>query len=522
MGKTAERGAVSAVVVLVLCSTFYIGCEEDLSNHETDRGTFAIVENSIPIGFDRLAYQISFDDRGSAIVNEIETKMPVLSFSGTNSDRTLIAYTPLALNYGGGNASITLEDSLGKNIDELSPSGLLVIENVRGELVTVYQPGCVIINAVWSPVDPEVIVFGFTGLGGSGLTLYNVREKASEIIFSVDGLVPDNFIWSDDGLGVEACVLDAADMGDGTCSFRHVPISPSGLSLPATFFLSSNFFLTEGKKEFSVRLKNGTFIRFPKGLLGGVVGMYGKSAEHSGISHFRADQIRHMSRNGVGFVNFDSDKMRLFVSNGITTPVEVSSRSAVSYKMPMHAYEDTSITQVGAAYGGGCQVSSHSLGGSMQYAVDFQVYRSGYDEIVASASGTISSGSSSVSCNAIDTVGCSIYANPCSCNGGWGNYVMIYHSDGRYTFYAHLENTNYRVTGCNPVAQGCWLADEGATGNSSGSKNGCGDHLHFQWQNSGVRGAASVSGSFSDLPVGLGAGSCGYHDTSSTVSSCSL
>jgi murein DD-endopeptidase MepM/ murein hydrolase activator NlpD len=57
-------------------------------------------------------------------------------------------------------------------------------------------------------------------------------------------------------------------------------------------------------------------------------------------------------------------------------------------------------------------------------------------------------------------------------NDGYGNMVMIRHSNGLYTLYGHLNVVNVRVG--MQVAQGQLLGLEGSTGNSTGP------HLHFE------------------------------------------
>ncbi|PIR47197.1 MAG: hypothetical protein COV07_00130 [Candidatus Vogelbacteria bacterium CG10_big_fil_rev_8_21_14_0_10_45_14] len=61
-------------------------------------------------------------------------------------------------------------------------------------------------------------------------------------------------------------------------------------------------------------------------------------------------------------------------------------------------------------------------------------------------------------------------------NGGYGNYVVISHSNGTQTLYAHLSKT--AVTSGANVSKGQVIGYEGSTGRSTGP------HLHFE-----VRGA---------------------------------
>lgn len=59
-----------------------------------------------------------------------------------------------------------------------------------------------------------------------------------------------------------------------------------------------------------------------------------------------------------------------------------------------------------------------------------------------------------------------------SCGGGYGNYVVINHSNGTQTLYGHLKAVN--VYSGEQVSRGQLLGTEGNTGRSTGA------HLHFE------------------------------------------
>lgn len=61
-----------------------------------------------------------------------------------------------------------------------------------------------------------------------------------------------------------------------------------------------------------------------------------------------------------------------------------------------------------------------------------------------------------------------------SCGGGYGNYVIIQHTDGNYTLYGHLASNSITVKAGDSVAQGQVIAKMGTSGNSTGT------HLHFE------------------------------------------
>lgn len=67
----------------------------------------------------------------------------------------------------------------------------------------------------------------------------------------------------------------------------------------------------------------------------------------------------------------------------------------------------------------------------------------------------------------------------CGCGGGYGNYVMVAHDDGKMTVYAHLSTTMV-FTG-QKVYQGQVVGFVGSTGHSTGA------HLHFETRLNGVK-----------------------------------
>lgn len=63
-------------------------------------------------------------------------------------------------------------------------------------------------------------------------------------------------------------------------------------------------------------------------------------------------------------------------------------------------------------------------------------------------------------------------------NGGYGSYVVVQHSNGSQTLYAHMSRVN--TTGGESVVQGQVIGYVGSTGKSTGA------HLHFEIRN-GIR-----------------------------------
>ncbi len=96
------------------------------------------------------------------------------------------------------------------------------------------------------------------------------------------------------------------------------------------------------------------------------------------------------------------------------------------------------------------------------YGVDIGASRG--TEVVAAATGTV-----------IETVSYCVERRS-SCGGRYGNYIMIEHSNGTITRYAHLSKVGVSVG--QQVNQGDSIGATGNTGHSTGP------HLHFQIENS--------------------------------------
>ncbi len=75
--------------------------------------------------------------------------------------------------------------------------------------------------------------------------------------------------------------------------------------------------------------------------------------------------------------------------------------------------------------------------------------------------------------------------SPGLCNYGYGNGVVVKHSDGTYACYAHMQN-NILVSKNQTVSQGTILGYMGSSGNSTGA------HLHFEV----IDGHASAQGTY--------------------------
>lgn len=70
-------------------------------------------------------------------------------------------------------------------------------------------------------------------------------------------------------------------------------------------------------------------------------------------------------------------------------------------------------------------------------------------------------------------------SSSCGCGGGYGNYVIVQHSNGYSTLYAHMSSV--AVSNGQSVSQGQTLGYVGSTGFSTGA------HLHFEVRVNGNR-----------------------------------
>ena len=66
--------------------------------------------------------------------------------------------------------------------------------------------------------------------------------------------------------------------------------------------------------------------------------------------------------------------------------------------------------------------------------------------------------------------------------GGYGNCVVIKHSNGYYTRYGHMPHGAIKVKVGQKVSKGQQIGAIGSTGNSTGP------HLHFEIRKGGIYG----------------------------------
>ncbi len=161
----------------------------------------------------------------------------------------------------------------------------------------------------------------------------------------------------------------------------------------------------------------------------------------------------------------------------IDTKKPINQKSALSYYLPWDFGKENCVSRHGTPGPTGShspvgQCGFFTPGGHHGYhAIDFATSLSGDDNVRASAAGIVSfSGISG------------------SLSSGYGRLVIIRHSDGTRTYYAH--NKTLLVNQGQSVQKGQVIALEGTTGGSTG------DHIHFEWRAAG--GNSPTPGSFVD------------------------
>lgn len=161
------------------------------------------------------------------------------------------------------------------------------------------------------------------------------------------------------------------------------------------------------------------------------------------------------------------------------TSVTINDASSTAYWWPVGSIEtteadgkvfakgDPETTNITSKYG----YRIHPLTGNRKFhnGIDIAGGR-GYNQvnIIAAKDGIVVYPTAGVSNN------CPTSSSLSSCGGGYGNYVIIQHSDGNYTLYAHLYENSITVKEGDSVSQGQVIAKMGSSGNSTGM------HLHFE------------------------------------------
>lgn len=142
-------------------------------------------------------------------------------------------------------------------------------------------------------------------------------------------------------------------------------------------------------------------------------------------------------------------------SNGVTYAIGDPEETVItSYFGYRDAVYDSSGNQISGGKGHGALDIANTTG-------------VGVTNIIASKAGVV------IYPTAGDTTSCAD-GGDYNCGGGYGNYVVIQHTDGNYTLYGHLANNSITVKAGDSVSQGQVIGKMGTSGNSSGT------HLHFE------------------------------------------
>ena len=107
--------------------------------------------------------------------------------------------------------------------------------------------------------------------------------------------------------------------------------------------------------------------------------------------------------------------------------------------------------------------------------VDLAPYRGlGVTNVIAAQSGTVVFSSADNGDNCPTVTEETINTEAGQCGGGYGNHVIIQHSDGNFTLYGHMYQNSITVKSGDTVGKGQVIGKVGSSGSSTGP------HLHFE------------------------------------------
>ncbi len=459
-------------------------------------------------------------DESSASIRKIrvKTSMPVFKAFGFSSDRRKLLYTPLRRGV---------------------PSGELVLEDLSTGKSHKIVSKTLIIAAAISPTADDQIAYTFASEGSFGLAVVDLVSNERRTL-AAENVYAEQIQWDESGTGVHffdtaAQPIDLAsqtlakdafaeytlwnDREHGTASQdqkltvseRFVSMDPSlaGRSIektPAGFpKLRVNSTPNFGGSKKGARQGTETGHGFRSAapdakheIIGGDLlspsPLVARNLETGATKSLGEGMLLQTLETGAVIREISpTGTTQKFVDwEGKTTVLGVM---IVNFMVPV---ENSTMVQGGANYPlpGSCGLAAHF--GALGYAYDFQSTIVG-THAMASADGLVVFSSSSMNCNLIDT-DCSDYS-PTNCGGAYlGNVLVIQHSDGTYTSFAHLEFNSMQVAVGTSVCQGLYVARQGHTGSTAGDFNGCGDHVHFQRQVSPDYLGQSIAVELSDVP----------------------
>ncbi len=512
--RSLRKGLLLAIVASGILAPSVARCEEA---RRTERW---------PVGIGGTAYELRLR-RGTPEAVEVNTVFPVLSYTGRSAEGRWLAYTTLAAvdaSASSGRRSVTRAEADSKAVADLVPSGDLIVER-RGKTRRINRDGHFVITAAWSPTGDSRIAYTFSSGDAFGVALADVVSGEVEVV-RPSGVVADYLSWAPAGGGLDVYFEGAPLMTEQKYPVPQVeehrlPVGPAAavrqaaaFQLPRLISRLAHWSPNADAQPFRSEMAGGYAVEGDNVLGASRLALLGPDGTQ--VTAVEAQRLVAVLPTGVAYKELTENGvlLRYLSKRGeVSTLVEAA---PVSYKLPMGKSfsPDLTCTQVGASYSTKCNVSSHT--GNLSYAYDFQAVV-GNEAILAAAAGSVVYVHTSCTCNAIDKTGCVDYSASCASNGGWGNVIILSHADGTYTKYTHLRHTSISVWNGKSVTVGCKMAMEGHTGNTCCTKNGCGDHLHFQRQGTSGLNAASTSINFSDVTNPL---SCTTYNTGNTKVSC--
>ena len=173
-----------------------------------------------------------------------------------------------------------------------------------------------------------------------------------------------------------------------------------------------------------------------------------------------ADVVEYIYMYAVTLKTYDTTNTTVTACNGTSFWWPIGSEATTTNNGKTLASGEPVLTYITATFAGN-DATHRGAHGALDIA------NSGDINVIASKAGTV--------IYPTDTSQTQ-YANTANSSdgGGYGNYVIIEHSDGTYTLYAHMRPNSITVLAGDDVAQGQVIGMMGNSGNSTGQ------HLHFE------------------------------------------
>lgn len=179
--------------------------------------------------------------------------------------------------------------------------------------------------------------------------------------------------------------------------------------------------------------------------------------------------------------NYEEKIVKIYNANNASYWWPIGSETTVEYNGKIYAKDEPYPTRVTSNFG----YREDPLGRGRQFHSGVDIAGgagNGIVNIIAAKDGVVVYPTSKSPTN------CPSSTSLSSCGGGYGNYVILQHSDGNYTLYAHLDAGSIKVTAGDSVEQGQVIAKMGSSGNSTGT------HLHFEVREGQNSSGATVDG----------------------------